>query len=265
MLNIFKHFWQVNWAENWQYRANLLMYLFYWLVSPIIYMAVWTTVARSNGSVNGMTANDFIVYYMTLLVIDQLTGNITIHIFAYKIQDGTLAGELIRPVHPMLTNTLVTNLAHKALNFLAFLPIWGVLCLLFRPDYTGTPWWGPILAVPAVILGFAIGFLLSGAITCVAFWTTRVWALHEFYYSILVLFSGQFVPLQLMPGIVQQMARYLPFQLILYFPIQLTLGRLSPTEIVTGFASALVWLVVSYLLFTWTWREGVKRFSAVGA
>jgi hypothetical protein len=36
------------------------MYLLYWLVSPIIYLAVWTSIANTKGDVNGFTANDFI-------------------------------------------------------------------------------------------------------------------------------------------------------------------------------------------------------------
>jgi len=67
MLRIYQRLWQVNWAEQWQYRANLLMYVLYWLVSPIVYLSVWTTVAHAQGSVNGLTANDFITYYLTLL------------------------------------------------------------------------------------------------------------------------------------------------------------------------------------------------------
>ena len=72
MLKIFQRLWQVNWAEQWQYRANLVMYLLFWLVSPVVYLAVWTTIARSQGSVNGLTPNDFVTYYMTLLIVDQL-------------------------------------------------------------------------------------------------------------------------------------------------------------------------------------------------
>ena len=116
MLRIYRRFWQVNWAEQWQYRANLVMYLLYWIVSPVVYLAVWITIANSQGSVSGLTANDFVTYYLTLLIVDQLTSEITIHILAYKIQDGTLSGELLRPVHPILTGTLVNNLAFKALT-----------------------------------------------------------------------------------------------------------------------------------------------------
>ena len=265
MFKIFQRLWQVNWAEQWQYRANLIMYLLYWLVSPIIYLAVWTSIANSKGSVNGFTANDFITYYMTLLVVDQVTSNIVIHTFAYKVQDGTLSGELIRPIHPMLTNALVNNIAFKALTIIGFIPVWIILFFLYKPDYSHLTLTGILVALPAMIIGFLVGFLLSAAITSLAFWTTRVYSIHEFYYAMILLFSGQFVPLPLMPKLIQDVAQYLPFQLLIYFPIQLILGRLSSAQIVQGYVTGIIWLVVAISVFNWIWRNGVKRFSAVGA
>jgi len=265
MLLIYRRLWQVNWAEQWQYRANLLMYLLYWLVSPIVYLAVWTTVANSQGAVRGFTANDFITYYLTLLIVDTLTSDITIYLLAYKIQDGTLAGELLKPIHPILTNTLINNLAFKALALIGLVPVWLVLALLFRPDFSSVTPGSLLLAVPAVILGFGISFLLGATITCVAFWTTRVYALNEFYYALVILFAGQFVPLELMPPVIQQIAQFLPFQLLKYFPIQLILGKLPVEVIVRNFALDLVWFGLALALFQWIWRAGIKRFSAVGA
>lgn len=265
MLTIFKRLWQVNWAEQWQYRANLIMYLFYWLVSPIIYLAVWMSIANAKGSVNGFTANDFVTYYMTLLIVDQVTSNIVIHTFGYKIQDGSLSGELVRPIHPMLTNALVNNVAFKMLTIMGLVPIWILLFLLYRPDYSAITLTGILLSIPAMWLGFFVGYLLSAAITALAFWTTRVYSIHEFYYALMLLFSGQFVPLTLMPKFVQEVAQFLPFQLQIYFPIQIILGRLSQAQIVQGYVSGAVWLVIALTLFNWVWRNGVKRYSAVGA
>src|SRR5689334_2173782 len=102
MLMIYRRLWQVNWAEQWQYRANLLMYLAFWLVSPIVYLAVWTTIASAQGNVNGMTAQDFVAYYMILLIVSIATSDITIHIFGNRIIDGTLSNMLILPIHPVL-------------------------------------------------------------------------------------------------------------------------------------------------------------------
>ena len=265
MINIFKRLWQVNWAEQWQYRANLIMYIFYWLVSPIIYLAVWTSIANANGDVNGLTANDFITYYMILLICDQLTSNIIIHIFAYKIQDGTLSGELIKPIHPMLTNTLVNDIAFKSLNMMILTPIWIILALLFKPDFASVSIEGILLSIPALLLGYMINFLLSGTITSVAFWTTRVYSIHEFYYACILLFAGQFVPLQLMPQVIQSIAKFLPFQLFMYLPIQIIQGNLNMNEVLQGYLTGAIWLAVALILFRWVWREGVKRFSAVGA
>ena len=265
MLTIFQRFWQVNWAEQWQYRANLIMYLLYWLVSPIIYLAVWTSIANAKGDVNGFTANDFITYYMTLLIVDQITSNIVIHTFAYKIQDGTLSGELIRPVHPMLTNALVNNIAFKGLTIMGLTPIWIILFFLFRPDFSNVTLTGILFAIPAMIMGFFIGFLLSAAITALAFWTTRVYSINEFYYALILLFSGQFVPLTLMPKLIQDISQFLPFQLLIYFPIQVILGKLSSLQIMQGYMMGVIWLVVSIAIFNWIWHNGVKRFSAVGA
>jgi ABC-2 type transport system permease protein len=265
MLKIYQRLWQVNWAEQWQYRANLSMYLLYWLVSPIVYLAVWTTVANAQGSVQGLTANDFITYYLTLLIVDTLTSEITIHLLGYKIQDGTLSSELLKPVHPILTGTLMNNLAFKALTLLVLVPVWLVLCLLFQPDYSAVTLLSLLMAVPAIAMGFAISFLLGATLTSVAFWTTRIFSLNEIYYAIAILFAGQFVPLDLMPPVIQNIARFLPFQLFKYFPIELILNRLSPQTILFDFAMDIIWLVIAWLIFRAVWRAGVKRFSAVGA
>jgi len=265
MFLIFKRLWQVNWAEQWQYRANLIMYLLYWLVSPIIYLAVWTSIANSKGDVNGFTANDFVTYYMILLICDQLTSNIIIHIFAYKIQDGSLSGDLVKPIHPLLNNTLVNDIAFKTLNMMWLIPIWLVLALIFKPDFASVTLNGILFAIPALVLGYAVNFLLSGTIVSLAFWTTRVFSIHEFYYALILLFAGQFVPLKLMPELIQTIARFLPFQLLMYLPIQMIQGNLTMDEILQGYATGAVWFIAAMALFQLTWRRGVKRFSAVGA
>jgi ABC-2 type transport system permease protein len=265
MLLIYWRLWQVNWVEHWQYRANLMMYMLYGLVSPVVYLAVWTTIAGSQGSVGGLTANDFVTYYLTLLIVDQIIGDISQYYLADKILDGTLSGDLLRPIHPVLTQTLIATSAQKALSFIALLPVWVVLALVFHPDYSAVTPQSFLLTVPAVILGAALAFLLGVTVTCLSFWTQRVNAIIDFYDALIVLFSGQFVPLQLMPQTIQDIARFLPFQFFRYVPIEILLNELPAGTL--GFYSAVgaVWLGIALVLFRWVWREGLKRFSAVGA
>ncbi len=264
MLNIYKRFWQVNWAEQWQYRANLFMYLAYWLVSPIVYLSVWTTIANAQGGVNGMSAGDFAAYYLVLLPVDIATAAITIHLFAYKIQDGTLSNSLMQPVHPVLVNTLVNTIAFKVLQLIIFVPIWIGLFLIFRPPLAISAE-SLLLAIPALILGFLINFLVDSTITLIAFWTTRVWSIHQLYWAIGMMLGGSFVPLSLLPGLIQTVARFAPMQLWLYFPVQLLLNKLPPGDIAVNFVLQAFWLVVLFLVFRATWSAGLKKYSAVGA
>lgn len=265
MFKIYLRFWQVNWATQWQYRANLLMYLLYWLVSPVVYLSVWVTIANSQGSVSGLTAADFISYYLLLLVVDQLTAEITIHMLAYKIQDGTLSGDLLRPVHPVFTGALTDNLAFKALQMIVFIPLWILLVALFRPDFSSVTLGSVLLAVPGILLGFWLNFLLGAMITALAFWTTRVYSVAQFIWLSVALLSGSFVPLQLLPQAAQTVAQWLPFQMFRFVPIEVIRNRLPLEVVLRDYGVALAWLVVFHFGFRWLWREGVRRFSAVGA
>ncbi len=264
MLQIYKRFWQVNWAEQWQYRANLLMYLAYWMVSPIIYLSVWSAIANAQGSVGGLTAGDFAAYYLTVLPVDILTASITIHILGYKIQDGTIANELLRPAHPVLTNTLINSIAFKALQMFIFVPIWLLLVLIFQPNLTITAT-SLLTAAPAIVLGFLINFLFDGCITLIAFWTTRVWAVQQMNWAVMQLFNGAFVPISLLPSALQGIARVLPYQLWLSFPVMLLLNKLDAATIATNYALQGLWLLIFFGAFKLMWSRAVKRFSAVGA
>lgn len=266
MLRIYQRFWQVNWAEQWQYRANLLMYLAYWLVFPIVYLTVWSAIANGapGGKVGGLAAADFAAYYLTLLAVDIMTSSITIHILGYKIQDGSISNELLRPVHPILTNTLVNNLAFKALQLIIFVPVWFLLGVLFQPQFSFTTT-SILMTLPAIVLGFLLNFLMDGIITLLAFWTTRVWAIQEVSFAVGKLFNGAFVPLVLLPAWMQGIAQVLPYQLWSSFPTLTLLNKLTPQQIALNYGLQLVWLVVFFMGFQWLWKHALKRFSAVGA
>ncbi len=68
-----------------------------------------------------------------------------------------------------------------------------------------------------------------------------------------------------MPRLIQNIAGFLPFQMFKYVPIQIILNRLTPADMLRDYAVGVLWLAISLLIFQWIWRQGIKRFSAVGA
>jgi ABC-2 type transport system permease protein len=176
-----------------------------------------------------------------------------------------LSSELILPIHPVLTRALIVNLGFKALNLIVFIPAWLVLVLLFQPEFTITPW-SAGLGVLACALGFVVNFFLGAIIACVAFWTERVYWIDQLVrYALGRLLSGEFVPLALLPGVVQAVALTLPFQLGIYFPVQVILNQGAPEQVLAGFGAQLAWSLVLIVIFLVQWRFAIRKYSAVGA
>jgi ABC-2 type transport system permease protein len=49
------------------------------------------------------------------------------------------------------------------------------------------------------------------------------------------------------------------------FQIELLLGRLTPQEMVIGFAAQVFWFLFGLGMVHLLWRAGLRRYSAVGA
>jgi ABC-2 type transport system permease protein len=71
-------------------------------------------------------------------------------------------------------------------------------------------------------------------------------------------------PLAVLPAWGQQLASALPFRWMFSFPLELLLGRVSPTQTVQGFLMQALWLAVVGLLMRVIWRSAVRQYGAVG-
>jgi ABC-2 type transport system permease protein len=56
----------------------------------------------------------------------------------------------------------------------------------------------------------------------------------------------------------------LPFRYMVGFPVEVLLGQLSTPGVLTGLVYQIGWLLVAWLAFRAMWRQGVRRYAAVG-
>ena len=251
-------------ALQFAYRGALAIWLLGLLVEPIVYLVVWTTVARSQGgAVGAFTSGDFAAYFTILIVVNQLTFTWHFYDFEWRVRNGFFSPLLLRPVHPV-HNDVAENLTFKLLTFTVVAPVAVVLLISFDASLSPSPW--DILAfVPALLLAMALRFLLEWTLALAAFWLTRVSAINQAYYVSTLFLSGQVAPLELFPPVVQLIASVLPFRWMVAFPVETLLGRLSAGEILVGLGAQVLWIALALGLLRVGWRAGVKRYAAVGA
>jgi ABC-2 type transport system permease protein len=246
------------------YRGAIVIWMLGLLLEPIVYLVVWTTVARSQGgAVGGFAIGDFAAYFTILMIVNQLTFTWHFFFFEWRVRNGFFSPVLLRPVHP-IHNDVAENLTFKALTFTVVGPVAIILVLAFGATFR-TETWQALAFIPALGLAMVLRFIVEWTLAMAAFWITRTQALNEAYFVAMLFLSGQVAPLVLFPQVVQTIAFLLPFRWMISFPVETALGRLGPADVAVGYMAQLAWIGIALLVLRTAWRGGIRRYSAVGA
>ncbi len=246
-----------------QYRTANYAYLLGMIAEPVIYLVVWQTVARSQGgSVDGITAGEFAAYYIVWTLVRNMNIVFTPYGWEERIRRGQLSGMLVRPVHPIHYD-IAYFAGWKFVAILLWLPIAAGLTLVFRPMFDVSLLEAVVFLV-AIWGAYLIRTMLLWLLGMVTFWTTRVSALYDIYFTAELLLSGRLLPLALLPAWAGTLADILPFRYTFGYPIEVLASDLSTRELLVGLAAQAGWVAASTALVAVVWRFAVRRYSAVG-
>jgi ABC-2 type transport system permease protein len=250
-------------AMMFQYRAMLLLWMIGHVLEPLVFLIVWTVVSGSGGgSVGDYSTREFAGYFIVLMIVNQFTYTWIMYEFEWRVREGILSFALLKPVHPIHSD-IADNISAKLITFPAMMVIAVALGVAFQAALSPQPW-AIILFIPVLVLAFIIRFIVEYTLALAAFWTTRVSAINQTYFILMLFLSGQIAPLALLPGPVQLAATILPFRWTVGFPVELLLGRLTVLEALWGIGIQAVWVLIGIMLLRAMWKAGVKNYSAVG-
>jgi ABC-2 type transport system permease protein len=242
-----------------EYRAEL----FLWALSgslPLILMGVW--IEASQGGRFGLTPVDFIRYFLAVFIARQFTVVWVIWEFEKEIVEGKLSFRLLQPMDPAWHH-VSSHLSER----LARLPFALALVGLFFALYPQAFWLPSLtsflLFSLALILAFALRFLIQYTFAMFAFWTERASSLEQFWLLPYLFLSGYIAPLEVFPPAVRQFALWTPFPYLVDIPASLLMGL--PVNILGGVSVMLGWGVLFFILNRWLWRRGLKQYSGMGA
>ncbi len=177
---------RISMMASFQYRVQEGMALLGLLVESLIYLVVWTTVARAQGgSVGGFTTGEFAGYFIAWTFVRHMTTGWSPWWMEMRIRRGDFNALLLRPIHPYFVD-MGRMLGMKVIAMLTLIPTIGLLVLAFRPDFTLVPW-ALLALLPSLVLAFLLRYTLMYALAISAFWTTRVTALFELWFASRVL------------------------------------------------------------------------------
>jgi ABC-2 type transport system permease protein len=249
--------------ESLQYTVAQYFYMIGMLVEPVIYLVVWSTVARQmGGTVGGYTPGAFAAYYIIWTLVRNMNIVFTPYGWEWRIRQGELSMQLMRPIHPLHWDVGYLG-GMKFVVIALWLPIAAFLSLFFKPTFD-VSWLEVVVFFFAIWGAYLIRTMLLSLLGMITFWTTRVSAIFELYFGLELILSGRLVPMSLMPQWVQNLSVYLPFKWTFFFPIETLAGNMTPVELLSGLGMQLLWILVGLFFVQIVWKVAIKQFSAVG-
>lgn len=248
-------------AETVAYRAEFLVWLLVTTL-PLVMLALWSSVA-SEAPFRGFGSKEFVAYYLSGLIVRNVTGSWVGWQISEEIRLGTMAMRLLRPLHPYVAFA-TSHVAAIPFRLVVALPVAVILLLSSGASaLTSEPLQLGLLA-PSLALGWMINFNLVFILGTISFWATKTMALMNVYFALFSLFSGYLLPITLLPAIVRDIAYVLPFRYGFSAPVELMTQHLDSEHIALLVGGQIGWATVTLLAALLLWRAGVRRFESVG-
>lgn len=253
---------RVNWLNSLQYRAPTVIYVLGYTLYVSVLLFLWTAIYREGGHVGTYALSELVTYYLLQFVINTVVISYVSWEIIDHIREGFFSHFLVKPVN-YFTYWFTVNASGKLFESV-------VIGLVIAGFWLAV---GPIVQLPAdsatyaqfavaLALAVVLAFELEFCIGLIAFWLVQVRVFKYMLQYAVFFFAGTLLPLDLFPNALSSIAAALPFQYLVFVPIQMFLGkRVDP---LSDFAAAAVWIVAFYALSRWGLSRGIARYEAVG-
>jgi ABC-2 type transport system permease protein len=258
---------KVSLAQEFAYKLNFVMWRVRHVIQILILFSFWNIIFSDN-HINffGYDRSKILTYVFGILILRAIVLSARAVDVAGEISSGNLTNLLLKPVSYFKywfcrdMSSKVLNLAFSIIE-ISILFIWLKPPIFIQKDVK--------VLIPFLIsLTLAIGlyFLILFLVNLVSFWMPEnAWAAQFlFIFIILEFFAGGVFPLDILPDFLFKISSYLPFYYLLFFPLQVYLGKISLFLVLKGIVISLAWLLILSFALNRVWHKGLSVYNAEG-
>ncbi|MCH8274974.1 MAG: ABC-2 family transporter protein [Armatimonadetes bacterium] len=258
-LALFKVWFQ----DGLSYRAAGVIWILTDTVPAMIMPLVFISAMPEGGSIRGFTASEFVLYYLTMILVINFVVSHLMWELSMEIKEGIFTINLLRPVSYFQV-CFIRNISWRVLRIALFLPMFLLLLVMYRSylasahAFLGWEFWA------AILLGHMVSFTFVYMMSMLALFVEEAHAIFELYYFPMLFLSGQMFPIHLLPDWAATLAKAMPFYYTSGLPVEIVIGRIPPEAAHPLILVQLVWIGVHLMLAKVLWRWGLRHYTAVG-
>ncbi|MBL9128522.1 MAG: ABC-2 family transporter protein [Verrucomicrobiales bacterium] len=249
------------------YRVNFVVRALFGLVPLLALILLWRAIYEGNAdaALGGYRLAEVVTYYLVVNVVVALTA-VTEDDWqiAADIKDGRISQFLLKPIDYLRYRLCLFAAGRLVYTVAALVPT--AAFLWFQRDLLLAPASGHHLAAFGLSLALTalLQFFVSFTMALLAFWVLEVATFIFILFAFEYIAGGHMFPLDMLPPSLLALLNLTPFPYMLYFPVQVYLGRVDGPLLAQGLAIQAFWVGATYLLARWIWSRGIRHYSAAG-
>ena len=251
--------------QGLQFRQGFFLGVFSGAIPALIAVYFWPAVFSSATThVGRYEPRQMTTYFLLAFALSGLAQYETDWQLWYSIRNGGISSVILKPMNPW-AYYVAQQIGRAVPLTLGFFALIGLVSLVFADKVISGPNLIQLsLFVLSLVIAAHLGAIMSVLRGLLAFW------LHDFgplgwLDRILISFlAGAYLPLEFFPHPLRVVASLLPFNLVLYSPIQVFLGQGGYRNSLHMIMLQVVWLLVLLPVTGFIWRIGSRRYEASG-
>jgi ABC-2 type transport system permease protein len=253
---------------NLVYRWNFAIRAAFSLLHLVYVFTLWGAAYAGKDGIGGFALNATLTYFTLLLVLQFfLSASNDDYEISEEIRNGLINQFLTKPINYLGYRLSLYFSARLVAGSLALLPVLAVLpwlgTHLVFPGTEHLPLY--LVAIPALLLSAFIQFIIAYCFGLLTFWFLEIQSFIILSLAVESVLGGQIFPLDLMPGWLYELSRWLPYYYQMYFPAALLTGRITDLGFaLQGLAIQTGWAITLLLIAQALWKRGLRRHTAVG-
>jgi len=264
--------------QQWVYQAEMAMRAVQMVLFMGVFMALWTAAYGISGQaeLSGYRLAEMVWYLAMTETITLSSSRVFIEI-SEEVKAGNLAYTLARPLsYPLyqVANSLGNSAPRFLLNLLTAAVVVGlgmrqvpVLSSSASLTVNSAEGAGSLPGLLAFLGMAALAMLLDALIAVLigllAFWIEEVTPVFWIYQKLLFTVGGLFLPLEMFPDWLRQVAEWLPFQFITYVPARAFVA-FEPKFVLRAVGGQLAYVAALAALVALVWRRARRRLVVHG-
>lgn len=248
-----------------EYRGRILVWFLMSLLNPLLLLLFWGGLTSGNKPiVAGWDISIISSYYLLVTLFDSMIlCHIEEDVAREDVQMGNLATYLLKPISYYWKKFSEEFPYRIVQGSYALLLIFCMMFLIKHFAFTHSILI-LFLGVISVCVGLFLSFTFKMVLGLFSIWLIEVQGIYQFYDILTFVFGGYIIPLFLLPKQMVLIAYFLPFSYVVYMPVSIFQGRFSVTESIFAILGQIAWLSLFIVLYKYTWKKGLKKFTGVG-